>query len=128
VAVEIDLSMPTLVLNVQRLETKAPYERAAKFLGTINSNKFLAFPARTWLCTRVDSSTSSGGKFYTVTYEFTKKPSHLFVQKQDTWDTTLIYIEKETGQPLLDSVNGGHIRTSVRVYLESNFDELKLGI
>ncbi|MHC4145162.1 MAG: hypothetical protein ACYSUD_10330 [Planctomycetota bacterium] len=114
------ISIPQLVLRVQRMEKGSPDQKARDFVGTVNSKAIGIDGPRTWLCTRVDGTSNDGGDTYKVTYEFQ--------YNKELWIFIGIWIDPTTDKPVpsKDFDGEGEEFKVFRVYDEADFS--KLGI
>lgn len=114
---EVDVQIPQLVLQTDRIEKFSPKAKAKEFVGTVNSNIIGTDLPRTWLCTSIQGRTDNDGESYNVTYEFQFNP--------ETWDAIVVFIDKETGNPPPGLVEGEGIQV-VQVYRAKDFNRLKI--
>lgn len=93
---------------------------AETFLGKVNSGTWRQDPGcapRTWLCTEMSSRSRNGGKTYTITASFEKNTS----PPAGNWDSTLVWIDPETGRPPSDVAEGNGQET-FQMYQMVNFN------
>lgn len=87
-------------------ETNAPWAIANSIIGRVNANWFSGEAPRTWLCVACNwkpESTIYGYERYLMRFEFSFD--------EDTWDSTVVYIDDTTGKPPADLVLGTGIKT-----------------
>lgn len=117
--VDVDISVPNLVLSETRNEARTPADTARAYVGTVNQFAIWGGAARTYLCTRIDGQTSDGGKSFEVAYEFQYNPA--------TWDATVVFRDPRTQRPVDNPTQGQGLKT-VRIYPEANFGALGLSL
>jgi len=71
---EADVQRPRQTVTFKRTESVIPKSVIANYLGKINSVPWSGFPAKTWLCSRVDATQDQEGKFE-VSYGFSYDPN-----------------------------------------------------
>jgi hypothetical protein len=86
------ISRPSVVLRVSRMEKGSPDGKARLYVGTVNSKPIGFDPARSWLCTRIDGTSNDGGETYKVSYEFQ--------YNRDLWIFIGIWIDPQTEKPV----------------------------
>jgi len=117
--VDVDVSVPQLVVSETRRENVTPIFKARLFVGTVNARTLWGGAARTYLCTRIDGQTSDNGLTYEVAYEFQYNPQ--------TWDATVVFRDPVTQRPVDKPVDGEGIKT-VTIYEERDFGQLDLSL
>jgi hypothetical protein len=112
------ISIPSVVLRVQRMERGSPDQKARDFVGAINSKAIGMSGPRTWLCTRIDGTSNDGGDTYKVTYEFQ--------YNRELWMFVGIWIDPTTDKPVpsKDFDAEGEEYKIFRVYPEHDFNLL----
>lgn len=93
--------------------------RATAYVGTVNQAAWTLRSldaSRTWLCTAITAESSNNGASYDVTYEFS--------YRIDTWDSTVVFIDPNTGKPPKDLDSDS--KKTVQMYPETNFNTLNL--
>lgn len=117
---EIELQVPQTVYNLSRKEKGDPGNKALNFVGTVNSTTFRGWPARHWLCTRIQGQSQDGGETWQVDYEFQFN--------REKWDATVVYVDPETNEvpksPIPSKGNGIAV---FKPYPEQNFVVLGVG-
>ena len=111
---EVEVQLPQVALKFSRREVNSPEYNAIRFVGTVNNGFWHGQPARRWLCTRIEG-TSTDGLYYQTDYEFQLTLGG--------WDATLYYIDPATNEVPPDVIPGNGI-TTFQVYPSSNFGEL----
>jgi hypothetical protein len=92
--------------------------QANEFVGTVNSGAFAenanTFPnlTRQWMCTGITGTSTDGGVYYDVTYEFQRNIDNKLgsgTEYVSGWDPVAVYINPKTGEPPTDVItpNGG---------------------
>ncbi|MGH9892754.1 MAG: hypothetical protein ACREA0_12345, partial [bacterium] len=117
--VDVDVSVPQLVVSETRRESSTPIFKARSFVGTVNSGSIWSGAPRTYLCTRIDGQTNDNGLTYEVAYEFQYNPQ--------TWDATVVFRDPVTQRPVDKPVDGQGIKT-VTIYEERDFGQLGLSL
>jgi hypothetical protein len=121
---EAEYALPATVLRVTRQEAGSPEAKARRFVGTINNAPLGVSGSgrdkdlkNTWLCTRIDGTSSDGGQTYSVTYEFHHRIA--------TWSFKAEWIDPKTKQPQRDPkrITGDEVKF-YRVYDEDDFSLL----
>ena len=116
----ISILVPDHSITISKKEKASPQSKAKLYVGWANSGGWTwdktAAP-RTWLCTGIVGRSDDGGKNYQVTYDFQ--------YRADTWDSVVLYIDPNTGQPPADLIGGTGIKT-IQMYGTKNFSTLKL--
>ena len=115
----VTVQVPATILALSRKEDQDPLTKSREFVGTINVASWRGGAPGTWLCTRIEGQSSTGGEDYVVQYEFMYNP--------DTWDAVIVYKDPETGLPGSEvNKEEGNGYTTAVVYPEQNFDELNI--
>lgn len=117
--VDVDVSVPQLVVSETRRESVTPIHKARQFVGTVNAGTIWSGAPRTYLCTRIDGQTNDNGLTYEVAYEFQYNPQ--------TWDATVVFRDPVTQRPVDAPVDGEGIKT-VTIYEERDFGQLGLSL
>lgn len=81
----VDVQTPQTVFRYKRREPESPGNKSLNFVGRINSQKFLRFPPKTWLCTGITGTAQSVSGPWDVSYEFAYNP--------ETWVATVAYVD-----------------------------------
>jgi hypothetical protein len=115
---EVEIQVPQMVVRYSRRETQAPLDKALLFIDTVNSSTFLGDPPGYWLCTRLEGTSSDGGKTWQVEYEFQR-------DSRNQWKSTVVYIDPDTNQPVVPDGNGEDVKT-IDVYPPADFNQLSL--
>lgn len=111
------VTRPSVILRVQRIESGSPDQKARAFVGTVNSTPLDRDAAGTWLCTRIDGTSNDGGNEYNVTYEFQYNPRGWFFVAE--------WIDPDTGLPLDSSKwNTNEEKVAFEVYDSADFSAL----
>lgn len=108
---EVAIQLPRYGLRYIQREAVNPSNKAATYVGRVNSSTFLGKPAKTWLCGPIRGRSDDGGMTYVVTYELYYNPA--------TWATRLFWEDDNGGTH--DPV------VSVDIYKEANLNGLGLG-
>jgi hypothetical protein len=119
--VTVSVMKPQCSVRYSRLEPAAPYAKSMQYQGKTNSDTFLGEAAGTWLCTRLEGTSTDGGESFQVEYEFQFNPNG--------WDATVIWTDPETGNPpydVDDAVNHPHAMKTVQMYTQIAFSGLNL--
>ena len=109
------------VLEFSRWESSNPRSRAETHVGTVNSSIWNGYAAEKVLCTGIVGTTRDGGDSFDVRYTFEVKADTL------GWDTTVVYIDEDTGRPispLVDTVS----KKTIELYDTSNFGLLNISL
>lgn len=81
----------------RRIEYSDPSLKADLYLGAVNSGPWsldIGAATGTWLCTQLEGVSNDGGLTWVVTYAFQ--------YRKDTWETTVTFIDPNTGRPPAD--------------------------
>lgn len=108
---------PSPVIEFSRWENTNPRTRAETYVGKINSALWNGYAAETVLCTAIVGTTRDDGDTYDVRYEF---------EQRSTWDTTVVYIDEQTGRPPSGLVEGVSKKTNIKLYNTANFSLLNI--
>jgi hypothetical protein len=115
---EAEVQRPQLEVAFRRVETSAPKSEILNYLGKVNSGPWSGFPAKTWLCTRIDADQEKAGKFE-VDYGFSYRP--------ETWRLEVIanLTAEQIAElpPDVESANGYQLYD---VYQTADFNQLNL--
>ncbi len=131
------VDVPAVVTVLRYMRRELPVDsrnrgiavKARRFVGRSNDRILAGDAMRTWLCSRIGTSSDDSGLSYNMTYEF--------MYNADTWDPLAVYIDPKTGQPgdgvgyavgafpLVPGTNG--LKT-FRVTRMENFEDLDLQI
>lgn len=114
---EVSIQTPQMILTFIRKENSAPFEKAKRFVGTINSTPIFEDSARIWLCTRLEGISNDAGSTFRVSYEFQRN--------EQTWDATVVFIDPVIKRPPVGVVIGNGIETK-QVYRTEDFSVLGL--
>ena len=115
---EVEVQVPQTVIRLSRKENQPPFEKSKTFVGTINATTFAGDPAHYWLCTRIEGTSSDGGKTYQVEYEFQRNT--------DTWNAVVTFRDENNDIPT-DILNfEGTAIKEYQVYPEIDFGSLRL--
>ena len=120
---KVNVQRPQPVVRMSRRESASPYQKALEYVGKKNSGSFMGAGPGYWLCTKIVGRSNDGGKTYDVEYEFQ--------YSADTWDPTVVAIDKDTGEPPVDA-NGDTVLVEdtgykrIVVYEEISFGGLNL--
>jgi hypothetical protein len=113
----VSVMLPQTIYRYSRLEPSDPSSKSVTYTGKVNSTSFKGGAAGTWLCTRIEGTSTDGGESFQVEYEFQ--------YNQDGWAAVVCYIDPETGAPPGDLVDNTGIR-AFEVYAEIDFSGLSL--
>ena len=115
---DADVQRPQLEVTFRRIETSLPKADIIKFLGKVNSAPWSGFPAKTWLCTKIDASEEKEGRF-DVDYGFS--------YREDSWRLEVIAgltpEQIDELPPNTETANGYQVYD---VYAGADFNQLGL--
>lgn len=118
--VTAEVTRPSTVLRMRRLEKGSPDAKSRSNVGRVNSLPIGGDPANTWLCTRIDGVSNDGGDTYIVAYEFQRN--------EDGWFFEADWIDPETGAPVPEEdINTGRETIAFDVYRKADFRQLSIG-
>lgn len=115
----INVNIPQLILKFSRREKRDPYDKAFEYVGYVNSSIFYNVNPGCYLCTRIEGTSTDGGKTYQVDYEFQFN--------NEGWFATVVYVDPEKNAPLSDATaeTDTDIRTFT-IYGSKDFNALNL--
>ena len=106
---------PTVGVRVTRTERSLPKDLIFNMVGSVNSGAWSGFPARTWLCTSIDTRGATGG--HEVTFSFS--------YKKNSWRAVLT---SRIDGAIPNDVTSGNGIESFDVYPLANFNATGLRI
>jgi hypothetical protein len=119
---KVKIYKPLTIVKFKRFELNSPLSKSTAYGASINSVPWMGYPARTWLCMRIDGDLVADGtnKKYLVNYEFQYKPN--------TYKVAALYTKPDGTFPQLtvqDLLNSNGI-TLVDAFFETDFNQLRL--
>lgn len=108
---------PQMRVTLTRIEEEIPKDDISTYLGTVNEVEWSGYPAKTWLCSGIDSRIQEGK--WEVAYSF--------AYRKDTWRALLTtLIPQDSIDDFPADVESGNGFAIYDVYESRNFNELGL--
>lgn len=117
----VNVQIPQTSFSFSRRESQDAIVNAQTYVGKVNSDIFFGCAVETVLCTRIESTSNDNGETFTTAYEFQYDPIG--------WKADVVYIDQDTGMPLLGADIGVHnTKDAVRIYQSVAFAGLNIHI
>lgn len=122
VSAPVQFLFPEHTRRYNRKESSSPENKAIFYVGRTNSDNWKNGAPGEWLCRSILGRSNDGGDTFHVNYDFERRPID---ESQEGWKGLAYFVDKSTGRPPKDLVDGTS-RKWIELYYPVDFNDLNL--